>query len=179
MEERVILVDWDNNELGTMEKLEAHQKWVLHRAFSVFLFNDAGELLIQKRAIGKYHCGGFWTNTVCSHQRVWEENLDAAVRRLKEEMWIIFTRQELEVIWSEVYHADFSNGLIEHEYDFVIVGKYNGEVVISPEEVMDYKWISLEDLKIEIEKNRKQFTPWFKLLIRKDYFWDRSKNLEL
>lgn len=171
--EYVILVDEENNQTWTMEKLEAHQKWVLHRAFSIFLFNQKGELLIQQRDIWKYHCWGLWSNTVCSHQREWEETLDASVRRLDEELGIIYEKEDLEEVGSEIYRAEFNNGLTEHEYDFIVIGKYNEWVVMNPEEVMNYQWISIPDLKNDMEGNPEEYTPWFKIIMQKKYFYQK------
>jgi len=168
--EYVVLVDTKNNELWTMEKLEAHEKWLLHRAFSIFLFNDDGELLIQQRDNWKYHCGWLWTNTVCSHQRESEGNIDAAVRRLQEEMWIQMQQNELEEVWAEVYRAEFENGLTEHEYDCIIVGKYNGEWDMNPDEVMNACWMSLDSIKQDIANFPEKYTPWFKIIMNKSYF---------
>jgi len=170
MTEYVVLVDEQNNELGSMEKLEAHEKWVLHRAFSIFLFNEAWEMLIQQRDSWKYHCGWLWSNTVCSHQRVWESTLNASVRRLDEELWIQYDIDDLEELWSEMYIAEFENGLTEHEYDFIVTWKYNGEVVMNPEEVMNYDWISLDTLREDMKNSPEKYTPWFKIIMKKEYF---------
>ncbi len=170
LEKLLVLVDKNNNQIGTMEKLEAHKKWLLHRAFSVFLFNKAWELLIQQRAKDKYHCGGLWTNTVCSHQAPWEWNIHAAVRRLGEELGIYNNIEKLEELWSLRYKVEFDNGLIEHEYDFIIQGNYDGIVIANPDEVMDYKWISLNAIKKDIKENPEKYTPWFKAIIKKKLF---------
>src|SRR5210317_780679 len=130
--EYVILVDTADSELGTMEKMEAHEKAVLHRAFSVFIFNDRGELMLQQRAAHKYHSPLLWTNTCCSHQRDGESNIAAGKRRLMEEMG--FTC-ELKEVTSFIYKAPFDNGLTEHELDHVLVGNYNTDPFINPEEV--------------------------------------------
>ena len=123
-QENVILVDSNDNMIGSMEKYEAHEKGLLHRAFSVFLFNDQDELLLQQRALSKYHCGGLWTNSCCSHQRLGETNVEAAKRRLMEELGI--TAMDLQDTFSFVYKAQFDNGLTEHEFDYVLFGKFNG-----------------------------------------------------
>lgn len=170
-ENLVILVDEHNNELWTMEKLEAHEKWVLHRAFSIFLFNDVGELLIQQRDMWKYHCGGLWANTVCSHQKPGEWNLHAAVRRVWEELWIYGDIKNLMELWSITYRAEFDNGLTEHEYDFIIKWEYDGIVSPNPEEVMDYKWVKLDELRQDMKENPDIYTPWFKAIMKsKKYF---------
>jgi len=162
----VILVNSNDEEIGSMEKLEAHQKGILHRAFSVFIFNNKHELLLQKRALDKYHSGGLWTNTCCSHPSPGERILAAAKRRLIEEMGI---RAPLEVISSFIYKAAFENGLIEHEFDHMLIGRYNDAVEINPMEVMDYKWISITDLNEEVSKHPDEFTIWF-LKIYKQVF---------
>lgn len=162
----VILVNSNDEEIGSMEKLEAHQKGILHRAFSVFIFNDRYELLLQKRALDKYHSGGLWTNTCCSHPSPGDGLLAAAKRRLIEEMGI---RAPLEIISSFIYKAAFENGLIEHEFDHILIGRYNDEVEINPMEVMDYKWISITDLNKEVSRHPDEFTIWF-LKIYKQVF---------
>ena len=164
MIEEVILVDEFDNSIGTMEKLEAHQKGVLHRAFSIFLFNKQGELLIQRRSLIKYHSAGLWTNTCCSHPRPNEKTLDAAKRRLKEEMGI-----ETELIYKThfTYKAKFENNLTEFEFDHIFTGIYTKSPEINPEEVDDFNWISLTDLKEKIKINPETFTVWFKIAIEK------------
>jgi isopentenyl-diphosphate delta-isomerase len=162
----VILVNSNDEEIGSMEKLEAHQKGILHRAFSVFIFNNKHKLLLQKRALDKYHSGGLWTNTCCSHPSPGEEILAAAKRRLIEEMGIC---APLEIISSFIYKAAFENGLIEHEFDHILIGRYNDEVEINPMEVMDYKWISITDLNKEVSRHPDEFTIWF-LKIYKQVF---------
>jgi len=164
--EMVILVDKDDNELGLMEKLEVHQKGLLHRAFSVFLLNDSNQLLLQKRALDKYHSPGLWTNTCCSHQRKHEKTIDAAHRRLFEEMGI---KSELKLFTSFIYKAEFDNGLIEHEFDHVIVGSFVGNPVINQLEVCDWKWEDLDLLKIDLNTNPNDYTEWFKIIFLKFY----------
>lgn len=162
----VILVDENDQELGLMEKIEAHEKALLHRAFSVFIYNDNGELMLQQRALGKYHTPGLWTNTCCSHQIKGETNIEAGKRRLQEEMG--FTT-DLEETSSFIYKAPFDNGLTEHEYDYMMVGYYNDTPDVNPEEVNDWKWISLDDLKLDIEKNPNNYTAWFRIIFEKHY----------
>lgn len=162
----VILVDERDNKLGLMEKIEAHEKALLHRAFSVFIFNSKNELMLQQRALSKYHSPGLWTNTCCSHQRDEESNIEAGKRRLMEEMG--FT-SELEETTSFIYKAPFDNGLTEHEYDHVLVGYYNDEPNINKEEVADWKWMSLESVKQDIEVNPSLYTAWFKIIFQKFY----------
>lgn len=166
MEEKVILVDRQDNPLGLMPKMEAHEKAVLHRAFSVFIFNDKGELLLQQRAADKYHSPLLWTNTCCSHQRNGETNIEAGKRRLFEEMG--FTTSLKEVFWF-VYKAPFDNGLTEHELDHVLVGKFNDKPIINKEEVESYKWMSLEAVKTDIEAQPEIYTEWFKIIFKESY----------
>ncbi|MFD1316193.1 isopentenyl-diphosphate Delta-isomerase [Namhaeicola litoreus] len=163
MEEKVILVDREDNEIGTMPKLEAHEKAVLHRAFSVFIFNEKGELMLQRRALHKYHSPGLWTNTCCSHQRAGESNIEAGKRRLFEEMG--FSCALEDTFWF-IYKASFENGLTEHELDHVMIGEYNAEPKINPDEVAEYKWISLDDLKIDMENHPDKYTAWFKIIFQ-------------
>lgn len=165
-EERVILVNEQDEPIGTMEKIEAHEKALLHRAFSVFVFNDKGETMIQQRAMHKYHSPGLWTNTCCSHQREGESNIEAGKRRLMEEMG--FTT-ELQEVFSFVYKAPFDNGLTEHEFDHVMVGKYNEAPNINPDEVADWKWMSLERIKSDMEQYPEHYTAWFRIIFEKFY----------
>ncbi|RYD77419.1 MAG: isopentenyl-diphosphate Delta-isomerase [Sphingobacteriales bacterium] len=158
--EQVILVDTHNNELGTLEKMEAHRQGLLHRAFSVFIVNDAGEMLLQKRALHKYHSGGLWTNACCSHPRPNEETLSAAHRRLREEMGIADC--ELTEAFSFIYFAELDDDLKENEFDHVFIGKWNGIPVVNTDEVADYKWISPSTLLADVEVNPKAYTFWFK-----------------
>ena len=156
--EYVVLVDKNDNAIGTMEKQQAHVEGALHRAFSIFIFNSENKLLLQKRASSKYHCGGLWTNTCCSHPRENEIVLDAAARRLQEEMGM---QCELKPIFSFVYKAQFENGLTEHEYDHVFVGQSDQLPKLDAEEVEDYRYIGLEELHKEIKVSPQNFTPWF------------------
>ena len=165
-EEKVILVNEQDEQIGLMPKMEAHEKALLHRAFSVFVFNDKKELMIQQRALGKYHSPGLWTNTCCSHQREGESNIEAGKRRLQEEMG--FTT-ELEDTISFIYKAPFDNGLTEHEYDHILVGQYDGEPNLNPEEANDYKWISLEVLQEDMERHPERYTEWFKIIFENYY----------
>ena len=170
-EEKVILVDQEDNVIGTMSKIEAHKKAVLHRAFSVFILNKKGELMLQKRALNKYHSPALWTNTCCSHQREGEGNLQAGKRRLKEEMG--FTTP-LEELFSFIYKAPFDNGLTEHEFDHVMLGYYDGLPKINFEEVASWKWISLENVKKHMEKNPEHYTAWFKIIYERFYNYIKS-----
>lgn len=164
MTEKVILVDKNDNETGTMEKMEAHEKALLHRAFSVFIFNSKKEMLIHRRALEKYHCGGMWTNACCSHPRPGEATADAAHRRIKEEMGF---DTELKEITAFIYKAEFDNGLTEHEYDHFFVGFYEGEIKPNPEEVCEFKFISMSELLGDVKNNPDKYTPWFKLALPK------------
>ena len=162
--DQVVLVNSKDEPLGTMEKLEAHHKGLLHRAFSVLIFNHKGELLIQKRAKHKYHCGGLWTNTCCSHQRLNEESINAGKRRLQEEMG--FTT-ELVSIGNFIYRVAFPNGLIEHELDHVLIGNYSEDPNPNKEEVEDWRYVSLETLNQEIKMNPNDYTYWFKEIMNR------------
>lgn len=165
-EEKVILVNEKDEQIGLMPKMEAHEKALLHRAFSVFVFNKNNELMIQQRALGKYHSPGLWTNTCCSHQREGESNVEAGRRRLQEEMG--FTTDLRDTI-SFIYKAPFDNGLTEHEYDHILVGNFEGEPKLNPEEVHAWKWMPLEELKIDMEKNPQLYTEWFKIIFENYY----------
>ena len=166
MEENVILVDVLDNQLGLMPKMEAHEKAVLHRAFSVFIFNDEGELMLQQRAAHKYHSPLLWTNTCCSHQRDGESNIEAGKRRLIEEMGF---KTNLKEVFSFVYKAPFDNGLTEHELDHVMIGTFNGSPTINPDEVAYYKWMTLEAVKKDIELQPNIYTAWFKIIFKESY----------
>lgn len=157
--DKVILVDEHDLELGAIDKMEAHVKGMLHRAFSVFLFNSKKEMLIHQRAAGKYHGGGLWTNACCSHPQPGEANKAGAIERLHFEMGI---KCELQKAFSFIYHAPVENGLIEHEYDHVYIGFTDEVPVPHPDEVQDYRWISTADLKQEIASQPEKFTFWFK-----------------
>ena len=165
-EEHVILVNEKDQEIGLMPKLEAHQKAVLHRAFSVFIFNSENELMLQQRASNKYHSPNLWTNTCCSHQRSGESNIQAGTRRLYEEMG--FTTP-LKEITSFIYKAPFDNGLTEHELDHIMVGYYNEDPVINSDEVEDWKWMKIEDVKQDIVLNPNLYTAWFKIIFKNFY----------
>ncbi|NAS29687.1 isopentenyl-diphosphate Delta-isomerase [Flavobacteriaceae bacterium R38] len=171
-EEKVILVDTNDEQIGLMPKLEAHEKGLLHRAFSVFILNDKNELMLQQRALDKYHSPGLWTNTCCSHQREGESNIDAGMRRLKEEMG--FTTG-LEERVSFIYKAPFDNGLTEHEFDHVLTGSYNDEPSINKDEVEAWKWMPLESVREDIELQPELYTAWFKIIFEK--FYDTLEQL--
>ena len=157
----IILVDEKDNQIGLMDKLEAHQKGLLHRAFSVFIFNDFNQLLLQKRAIDKYHSGGLWTNTCCSHPEVGEPIEDACKRRLEEEMGF---QTNINFLTSFIYKAELENGLFEHELDHVYVGNYNAAPDPNLFEVSDWKYMDLMDLEKDLETNPSRYTVWFKII---------------
>ena len=165
-EERVILVNENDEPIGLMPKMEAHEKALLHRAFSVFIFNDKNELMLQQRALDKYHSPGLWTNTCCSHQREGESNIQAGKRRLQEEMGFVV---DLEESISFIYKAPFDNGLTEHEFDHIMIGKYNGTPNINPNEVADWKWMDLEAVKNDMVLHPELYTEWFKIIFEKFY----------
>lgn len=161
------LVNIQGERIGSIEKMEAHIKGLLHEAFSIFIFNSKNELLLQQRAKEKYHSGGLWSNTVCSHPN-FGENLDKAVkRRLKEEMGFSVP---LKQIFSFIYRSDYENGLSEHEFDYVFIGYFDGKPIINPEEVMDYKWITITDLKKEVKKNPENYTTWIRKILKNNKF---------
>lgn len=165
-EEQVILVNELDEQIGLMPKMEAHEKALLHRAFSVFIFNDKNELMLQQRALNKYHSPGLWTNTCCSHQREGESNIEAGTRRLQEEMG--FTTDLRDTI-SFIYKAPFDNGLTEHEFDHILLGHYNEEPKLNKEEAHAYKWVSLDEVKKDINTNPEIYTAWFKIIFDKFY----------
>lgn len=165
-EEQVILVDENDQQIGLMPKMEAHEKAVLHRAFSVFVQNDKGELLLQQRAADKYHSPLLWANTCCSHQREGESNLEAGKRRLREEMGFV---TELKEAFSFIYKAPFDNGLTEHELDHVLLGSYNEDPVINKEEVESFKWMKPEAVKQDMAVSPETYTAWFRIIFEKFY----------
>ena len=160
--EHVILVDLTGREIGTAEKMQAHREGKLHRAFSIFVFNALDEVLLQKRAETKYHSGGLWTNTCCSHPRPGENHRYAAKRRLHEEMGF---QCELRELFSFIYHVKLSNDLFEHELDRVFVGRYDGQPTPNPDEVDDWKWMNIGGLKRDVQENPQNYTYWFKLVL--------------
>ena len=162
MEEKVVLVTEKDEVIGLMEKMQAHENGILHRAFSVFLYNSKGEMLLQKRAAEKYHSPNQWTNACCSHPRIEETYEQAAKRRIKEELGIDC---ELEEKFWFIYKADVGQNLWEHELDHVFVGNYEGEFNLNKEEVAEVRYISLENLNIELENNPENFTEWFKIIL--------------
>ena len=160
MEQELILVNEKDEMTGTAGKMEVHQKGLLHRAFSIFVFNSKGEMLLQQRAVNKYHSGGLWTNACCSHPFPGEEIQDAAKRRLKEEMGF---ETELTKSFDFVYNASFANGLIEYEFDHVFVGEYDGPVPYNKEEVMDICYKSMGAINECLKDQPQNYTAWFHL----------------
>jgi|SRR3989344_7467897 len=164
MIQQVVLVDKNNKKIGVEEKIKAHKEGKLHRAFSIFIFNSNGELLIQQRAKTKYHSGSLWSNSVCSHPKPNETYLQATHRRLKEEMSFDC---KLKKLFCFVYNAGFQNGLIENEYDCVFLGRFDGKPKPNPQEIMSYRWISLKELKQDIIKNPNKYTIWLKIVLNR------------
>ena len=167
-EEQVILVNEKDEPIGLMPKLQAHEEALLHRAFSVFILNDKNEIMLQQRAAGKYHSPLLWTNTCCSHQREGESNLEAGIRRLREEMG--FTA-DLRELFHFIYKAPFENGLTEHELDHVMIGFYNGEPQINPEEVEAWKWMAIDDVKSDMEQHPELYTIWTRIIFDEFYHY--------
>jgi len=166
--EKVILVTHDDNPIGEGWKLETHRKGLLHRAFSIFIFNAKGEMLLQRRALSKYHSPGLWTNACCSHPRPAEETKEAALRRLQEEMG--FTT-DIHKVFDFVYKAEFDNGLTEFEFDHVFVGEYSDEIHFNTEEVEEYCYQSISEIKNAIQANPENFTVWFRIAFPKVEQW--------
>lgn len=160
----VILVDSNDNPIGTMAKMEAHEKGALHRAFSVLIFNSSGELLLQRRATTKYHSGGLWTNTCCSHPAPGEDTADAAVKRLEEEMGI---RVKINYHSCFVYRTELDHGLQEHEFDHIYIGYSDQQPVLNPDEVVEYKHLAPESVSEDIRKNPQAYSVWFKIVCQK------------
>jgi isopentenyl-diphosphate delta-isomerase len=167
-EENVILVNIHDEQIGLMPKLEAHQKAVLHRAFSVFVLNSQNEIMLQQRAHQKYHSPLLWTNTCCSHQREGETNIQAGTRRLHEEMGFV---TELKELFHFIYKAPFDNGLTEHELDHVMIGYYNEAPLINRDEVESWKWMKIEDVKNDMEVHPELYTVWFKIIFEEFYHY--------
>ena len=173
-EENVILVNKNDEPIGLMPKLEAHQKALLHRAFSVFILNDKNEIMLQQRAHQKYHSPLLWTNTCCSHQRDGENNIEAGSRRLFEEMGF---KTDLKELFHFIYKAPFDNGLTEHELDHVMIGYGNDEPQINQEEVANWKWMSIEAVKQDMIDNPGIYTVWFKIIFDKFYHYLEEHTL--
>jgi isopentenyl-diphosphate Delta-isomerase len=169
--EKVILVTENDEAIGSMEKMEAHRAGLLHRAFSVFIFNSKGEMLLQQRAINKYHSGGLWTNTCCSHPRPGEDVSDAAHRRLFEEMGF---STDLHKIFDFIYRSEYENGLTEFEFDHVFAGSYDDMIFPSSSEVMDYCYKSMNEIKETLSTHPKKYTTWFRIAFPKIEAWARE-----
>ena len=174
-EEKVILVNKLDEQIGLMPKMEAHEKAILHRAFSVFVLNNQNEIMLQQRAHQKYHSPLLWTNTCCSHQREGETNIQAGNRRLYEEMGF---NTDLKELFHFIYKAPFDNGLTEHELDHVMIGYYNEEPVINTEEVEAWKWMKIEDVKNDMLLNPNDYTVWFKIIFDEFYHFLEEHALE-
>ena len=174
IEEQVILVNEQDEPIGLMNKMEAHEKAVLHRAFSVFILNDKNEVMLQQRAHHKYHSPLLWTNTCCSHQRAGETNIEAGKRRLFEEMGF---KAELKELFHFIYKAPFDNGLTEHELDHVMIGYYNDAPVINPDEVEHWKWMSIEAIKEDMKQHPETYTVWFKIIFDEFYHYLEDHKL--
>lgn len=164
MTNEIILVDENDKAIGYGEKMQVHKEGKLHRCFSILIFNDKKEMLLQKRAEDKYHCGGLWTNACCSHPYKGEDIEKSALKRLNEEMG--FTC-DLKEIFSFTYKVEFDNGLTEHEFDHVFIGTYNSDPIINTEEVSEFKWINLDDLAMDIKNNHLKYSEWFKIMLDK------------
>lgn len=174
IEEQVILVNERDEPIGLMNKMEAHEKAVLHRAFSVFVLNEKNEVMLQQRAHHKYHSPLLWTNTCCSHQCAGETNIEAGKRRLSEEMGF---QTNLKELFHFIYKAPFDNGLTEHELDHVMIGYYNEAPIINPEEVENWKWMSIEAIKEDMILNPDTYTVWFKIIFDEFYHYLEDHKL--
>ena len=174
--DKVILVNEHDDLVGVMDKMEAHRQGLLHRAFSIFIFNGKGEMLLQQRAISKYHSGGLWTNACCSHPMPGEKTIDAAQRRLREELGF---EAPVEKIFDFVYRAEFDNGLTEHEFDHVFAGEYDGQLSINPDEVNDFCYKELSEIKNTLQTHPQKYTTWFHLAFPKIEEWwvSRYQNI--
>lgn len=170
----VILVDEKDNECGKAEKMRAHQEGKLHRAFSVFIFNEKGEMLLQQRALNKYHSGGLWTNACCSHPSPGEKTSDAALRRMNEEMGF---QTPIHKIFDFVYKVTFGNGLTEHEFDHVFAGSYTGDISYNKEEVMAVCYKPMSVISADLLKNPSGYTAWFHLAFPKVEEWYQKNFL--
>jgi isopentenyl-diphosphate Delta-isomerase len=172
MEERVVLVDENDAEVGTLEKQRAHQEGRLHRALSVFVLNSRGEMLLQRRAAAKYHSAGLWTNTCCSHPRPGEDVEAAAHRRLREEMGIDCA---LTPLFAFTYRAPVGPGLVEHEYDHVFAARYDGEPAPSADEVDGWRWVAVDQVACEVAEDPEAFTPWFRVVFARPDWRDHLR----
>jgi isopentenyl-diphosphate Delta-isomerase len=178
MRQEVILVNERDEVMGSMEKMEAHRKALLHRAFSIFIFNAKGEMLLQQRAKSKYHSGGLWTNACCSHPGPGEETKDAAMRRLNEELGF---STPIEKAYDFIYQASFENGLTEYEFDHVFVGTYNGSIQPDKNEVADYCFKSVEEISNTLESHPAKYTHWFRMAFQRvvDWMSEHTKGPEV
>jgi isopentenyl-diphosphate Delta-isomerase len=173
--DQVILVTPEDEAIGTMEKMEAHRKGLLHRAFSVFLFDADGRMLLQQRAAGKYHGAHLWTNACCSHPLPGEEVADAVKRRLMQELGL---KADVQPVFSFVYRADVENDLIEHEYDHVFAGEYGGDFQLNPMEVEAIRYEEISDIRNEVQEDPSRFTTWFRLAFPRIEAWWKEKYLK-
>ena len=164
MDDNIILVDENDVEIGTEEKLATHQKGLLHRAFSILIFDQEGNVLLQQRASDKYHSAGLWTNTCCSHPLPLEDIKESAYRRLEKEMGF---QTEIRKAFTFIYKVSLENGIKEHEYDHVFTGVWNGTPQPDPEEVADWKWMNRKDLDKDIKLHPEHYTYWFKLIMER------------
>ena len=171
--ELLVLVDEQDRETGQAEKMDVHREGLLHRAFSIFIFTPQGEMLLQRRAMDKYHCGGLWTNACCSHPRPGEKVEEAAKRRLQEELGIDVGLQK---IFHFIYRAEFENGLTEHEFDHVFIGEYAGDVPFNAAEVMDTRYLSTNALLPLVQQSPETFTPWFRIALPRVMEWRRQQK---
>ncbi|HMM10822.1 MAG TPA: isopentenyl-diphosphate Delta-isomerase [Bacteroidales bacterium] len=174
-DEFVVLVDENDHPIGIMEKMEAHRKAVLHRAFSIFLFNPRGEMLLQQRAHHKYHSPGLWTNTCCSHPREGESLEEATKRRLREEMGM---QCNMRKAFDFIYKADVGQGLTEHEFDHVFIGVSDDQPVINPEEVADWKYMTVKEVVNSMASNPEQYTVWFRIAMVHLEKYLKTNNLQ-
>ena len=175
--ENIILVDRHDNPLGVHEKYDAHVKGLLHRAFSIFIFNKKGEMLLQQRALGKYHSGGLWTNACCSHPVPGELIEKAALRRLNEELGF---QVPVDKVFDFVYKSELGNGLIEHEFDHVFVGEYEGEINFNTEEVLNYCYAGIPNIRLSLQQKPQEFTTWFHLAFPEiDKWWAQHYQIKM
>jgi isopentenyl-diphosphate delta-isomerase len=178
MKEMINLVDKNGARIGQIEKIEAHTKGLLHEAFSIFIFDNEGNLLLQKRNSEKYHSGGLWTNSCCSHARVNEDIEKAAHRRLVEEMGF---DTELEKKYSFIYKVDLDHELIEHEHDYVFIGICSSDLIINPnpDEVEEYKWLSMDVLNDDVKKSPEKYTTWLSIILKEEKFKNMHSEIFL